>query len=44
MDKKPLDLETLNVETFVPGPDEEYVSAAADRCTGCMSNCGILPP
>jgi hypothetical protein len=44
MERNVLDLETLNVETFAPGPDEEYMYVAADRCTGCMSTCGILPP
>jgi hypothetical protein len=40
---KPLDPETLVVETFVPGEDG-FSSIEADRCTGCMSTCGILPP
>lgn len=44
MDKNVLDLETLNVETFAPGPDDQYVWVAAARCTGCDSTCGILPP
>jgi hypothetical protein len=39
-----LDPETLVVETYAPGPDEEYASTAAAYCTGCMSTCGILPP
>jgi hypothetical protein len=39
-----LDPETLSVETFVPLPDDGLVWAQADRCTGCMSTCGILPP
>jgi len=38
-----LDPETLTVETFVPAP-EEYGWVQADRCTGCVSTCGILPP
>jgi hypothetical protein len=41
---KPLDPETLVVETYAPGPDEEFDSIEALRCTGCDSTCGILPP
>jgi hypothetical protein len=41
---KPLDPETLIVETYAPGPDEEFDSIEALRCTGCDSTCGILPP
>lgn len=44
MDKSVLDLETLTVETFAPGPDDSYDGVAAAQCTGCMSTCGILPP
>lgn len=44
MDKSVLDPETLNVETFAPGPDDDYNEIAAARCTGCVSTCGILPP
>ena len=38
---KPLDPETLVVETFVPGEEDSIYAA---QCTGCMSTCGILPP
>jgi hypothetical protein len=41
---KPLDPETLVVETYAPGPDEGSDSIYAAQCTGCMSTCGILPP
>lgn len=37
---KPLDPETLVVETYDPGESE--IQAA--YCTGCDSTCGILPP
>jgi hypothetical protein len=40
MENRPLDPESLVVETFYPG--ESQVEAA--YCTGCMSTCGILPP
>jgi hypothetical protein len=44
METRVLDPESLVVETFVPGPEDEFAYVAADRCTGCMSTCGILPP
>jgi hypothetical protein len=37
---KPLDPETLIVETYYPGDSE----IQSNVCTGCMSTCGILPP
>lgn len=43
MEARVLDLESLVVETFVPGPDDGAEIFAA-QCTGCMSTCGILPP
>ena len=43
-EKQSLDLETLVVETFVPGFETEESSVFAAQCTGCMSTCGILPP
>ena len=39
---KPLDPETLVVETYAPGPDDSTVESL--YCTGCVSTCGILPP
>jgi hypothetical protein len=39
-----LDPESLVVEPFFPGPDEDYSSVNAAVCTGCMSTCGINPP
>lgn len=44
MEKSVLDPETLTVETFAPGPDDDFNGVAAAQCTGCMSTCGILPP
>lgn len=44
VEKQSLDLETLVVETFVPGFEMEESSVFALRCTGCDSTCGILPP
>ena len=41
---KPLNPDTLVVETYAPGPDVGDNSIYADRCTGCVSTCGILPP
>jgi hypothetical protein len=38
---KPLNPDTLVVETYAPGPEDSIESA---YCTGCVSTCGILPP
>lgn len=39
--KKKLKLKDLKVKSFVT---LDKIKGGADRCTGCMSTCGILPP
>jgi len=41
---KKLEVEGLNVESFVPEPNQQLLVAQTPmQCTGCDSTCGINP-